>query len=200
VKVNEQDVKRLVVVGVVTLVLGIGLVGAATVASSGSLLKGPEQYVEQLTTKLTRTGSFTQRSQMRDQAIAIIKVQPIFGVGIEGITPFLRHYPTSRSQNDVIALNNQFLELIAEAGTIGAILFYAFLILLMLLAIRSIRNLNESYLAWTLGLIGALVAITVQAQSFSGFLLTHIWVSYGLLAGFIAYANSRNKHKLKKSN
>jgi O-antigen ligase len=194
---SGPTMRRSLVGGVAALVLGMSLVGAATVVSSGSLLKGPIQFIEQATTKLTRTGSFTERGQMRDRAVAIIRAQPVFGVGIEGITPYLRGYPTLRSENDVIALNNQFLELIAEAGIVGAAMFYGFLVWLLVAASGSIRRLKLQNQAWVLGLIGAVIAITVQAQSFSGFLLTHVWVAYGLLAGLgLVYID---KHKPQKN-
>jgi O-antigen ligase len=122
---------------------------------------------------------------MRHQAEEIFKQHPWFGVGIEGIAPYVRHYPATRTPADAVSYNNQFLELLDETGIIGALLFYVFLGLIVAYGLSKVQGSKQSPNAWAVGLICIVIAITIQAQSFSGFLITYIWMIYGLLAGII---------------
>lgn len=173
---------------VVTIVAGLLLVGVATKISRGSFLEGPRFFVDMATSQLTATSSFHERSQMRQAALAIYSTHPIWGVGVAGISPYLHSYPDDRQPGDIVALNSQAFELLAETGLVGTSLFYGFLIALLAGAIQAWRRTNLAWRSWIAGLSLVILAMTVQAQSFSGFLLTHFWFCYGLLAGLSAIA------------
>lgn len=161
------------------------LIASASFITTGSAKTGPRNFIEQMTTKLAATGSYYDRVAMRERAYEIFKDHPVFGVGTAGITPYVHNYDPQRRKDDVVALNNQFFELLAETGIVGTVLFYGFLISLLAAAVLSLRLVSKERAAWTLGLVLVIVAMTVQAQSFSGFLLMHFWVCYGLLLGLI---------------
>jgi O-antigen ligase len=193
---------RATIGGAVLLVsLGLSLVGVASFASTGDFLRGPRQFIALATTQLTATGSFTDRTDTRNTALSIFQSHPIWGVGIMGISPYILGYPAVRTPGDIIALNSQGPELLAETGLIGAMLFYGFLVWLTTKAALTTWRKTTSPQArgWILGGALAVMAMTVQAQSFSGFLLTHLWVSYGLLAGIMVRSAtlSHNAHKIK---
>jgi putative inorganic carbon (HCO3(-)) transporter len=182
------------VVGVAVVLAGAALM-FASYRSDGTLTSGPKRFLSLITVDLTRTGSFTERTQMRDQATEIAKDHPVVGVGIEGISPYVLKYQPGTSETTDIAFNNQALELLDETGVPGGVLFYGFLAWLLALGVIAyLRTQDRMRSAWLLALLGALVAVTVQAQSFSGFLLTHLWVLYGLLAGLALAKPSRHQN------
>ncbi|HEY6737095.1 MAG TPA: glycosyltransferase [Candidatus Saccharimonadia bacterium] len=178
--------RALVVGGLALVVLSVANVSAASALTTGSFSHGPQRFVTEISTKLFVTPSYSERSDMRRVALQIFRSNPWWGVGVEGITPYLRGYTTERAPNDVVALNNQFYEVLAETGLMGATLFYAFLAVLLGAALWAWRRAQGLAAVWLMGLVLAVVAMTVQAQSFSGFLLTQFWVCYGLLAGLAA--------------
>jgi hypothetical protein len=185
--------------------LGVALGAAALVAlvllsfaslkSGGSLVQAPKLFLELVTVDVTRTGSFTERSSMRAQALKIAAAHPLVGVGIEGISPYVLDYAPGKSETTDVAFNNQALELADETGAPGALLFYGFLLALVIGGVRALLETKDrAREAWLLAGLVALVAVTVQAQSFSGFLLTHLWVLYGLVLGLILEKQSGRHH------
>jgi O-Antigen ligase len=193
--------RRIVSLKIIGISAGVAVVAAglllvfASVVSDHNLTSAPERFISLVTVDLTKTGSFTQRTSMRSQAAQIADSHLWFGLGIEGIAPYVHHYVPGSSTDDV-AFNNQALELVDQAGLAGAIMFYVFLAwLLVASARRYLKTKGPEEAAWLIGLAAALIAVTVQAQSFSGFLLTHLWVLYGLLAGFAYRDSGRSEHK-----
>jgi hypothetical protein len=174
------------------VVLAVGMLALASYRNDHNLTSAPKRFLSLVTVDLTRTGSYTDRQTMRDQAAVIASTHELVGVGVEGISPYVLHYQPGTSETTDIAFNNQFLELVDETGVPGAGLFYGFLIVVLVLGVRAYRRSRDHiHSAWLLALLAAVVAVTVQAQSFSGFLLTHLWVLYGLLAGFALWEPGR---------
>lgn len=183
----------------VTALVSLVLLGYASSVSKNNPLSGIQEFAQQTTVKLTTTGSFTHRDETRQQAYEIFQDQPFTGVGIGGISQYIQGYPDTQVAGNEIGLNNQFFELLAETGIFGAVLFYAFLFSLLVMAgSLFIRNSSTADRVLLLAFSLTVTASTVQAQSFSGFLLTHVWVSYGLLAGAIMKSyigqDADNKH------
>jgi O-antigen ligase len=195
--VSKKQIKpqrALIVTSLGMILASAALISAASYLSTGSLTAGPTNYLQELTTKLTATGSFYDRQSMQTQAKTIFLSHPLLGVGLAGITPYLHNYSTARSQNDVISLNNQFFELLAETGIIGTVLFYAFLLYLLGSAIiKFLTPVSSLQAAWLFGFILIIIAITLQAQSFSGFLLMQFWVCYGVLLGLLSINASQQE-------
>ena len=175
-----------VVYGAVSiLLLGAISVGVASGVATGDPLRGLENFGSQLTVKLFSTGSFYDRESQSSLGLTIARANPIFGVALEGVTPYVHGYDAARRPNDVIALNNQAVELLAETGIVGTVLFYVFLISLAVVAWREYPRIKSTELrALLLGSLVVIIAMTLQAQSFTGFFLVPYWVVYGLvLAG-----------------
>lgn len=169
------------------LVVGLLAVGTASLVSTGNALTGIGNFAKELTVDLTKTGSFTQRESSSSLGLQIAKSHPVFGVGLAGITPYIRGYGTPRRPDDVIALNNQAVELLAETGIVGTVVFYVFLLGLFWVGWRVYgRRKGAEGQALLLGSMGALLAMTIQAQSFTGFFLMPFWAIYGLVLGLAA--------------
>lgn len=174
---------RGVVIGAVIIVaIGMSAIAGASYVATKSPVKGLSNFGAQLTVKLFATGSFYNREAQSSLGLTIAKSHLLLGVGLEGVTPFIHGYDTPRRPNDVIALNNQAVELLAETGIIGTLCYYAFLIWLLVYSWqRYPTRKHQQWGAFELGLTAALVAMTIQAQSFTGFFLMPYWVVYGLL-------------------
>lgn len=187
-QLSRAGFKKFLAGTAVLFIIAVGLVGfAAWFSQAGN---GVKTYFQQITS-VASSGSFTERAHMRQEAIKIFNSHPLLGVGVEGITPYLRGYGSTRTPNDVIALNNQFFELLAETGIAGAALFYGFLAALFYYCLRFPLKLPAPEQAWVLGLMAVVAAITIQAQSFSGFLLTQMWVCFGLLIAVMLRRNAK---------
>jgi O-antigen ligase len=141
---------------------------------------------------LFSTGSFYTRESQSSLGLKIARANPVFGVALEGVTPYVHGYDAARHPNDVIALNNQAVELLAETGVVGTILFYVFLVSLVVVAWRVYPGMKSAELrALLLGSLTALIAMTLQAQSFTGFFLVPYWVVYGLVMSGITLGRKK---------
>lgn len=187
-----------VVVGVAGgLVIGAGLVTAsASFVTYHNFTQGPHIFIDELTTKLATTGSYTERAAMRQSAQNVFRSSPWWGVGVSGYGAKILNYPEIRGVHWPVA-NNAFWELLAELGVIGFGCYIAFVLTILWAAFR--KSVRSSTLVSTAiaCLVAAIIAIFIQYQSFTGFFLTHIWVGLALAAGLGAEEQS---WRLKLSN
>jgi O-antigen ligase len=118
--------------------------------------------------------STISRLSMSTEAIDIWNSSPhtqLIGVGIGGFGASLQAQHAETPDSSVV--NNFYLELLAETGLIGAVLFFSFVISLIYAAVTS-----RQYL-----LLSLVIAFLVQWCFFSGTSnVVHIWVIFGLLA------------------
>ncbi len=189
--------KPVILGAVAIIVLGAVSIGTASAIATGNPLRGIDNFGSQLTVKLFSTGSFYQREGQSSIGLKIAAANPVFGVALAGVTPYVNGYATPRHPNDVIALNNQAIELLAETGVVGTVLFYIFLLSLLVAAWRTYPSIKDAqHRVLLLGSMVVLVAMTLQAQSFTGFFLVPYWVIYGLVLALSA----RRFRASKKSN
>lgn len=118
--------------------------------------------------------STTSRLSMNSEAITIWNSSPrtvLFGVGIGGFGASLQALHPEVPDSSIV--NNFYLELLAETGIVGAILFFSFIGALIYIGVR-----KRQYL-----LLSLVVAFLIQWCFFSGTSnVVHIWVIFGLLA------------------
>jgi hypothetical protein len=118
--------------------------------------------------------STTSRLSMNTEAINIWSSSPrtqLVGVGIGGFGASLQARHAEAPDSSVV--NNFYLELLAETGLIGAVLFFSFVGSLIYIAIT-----GRQYL-----LLSLVIAFLVQWCFFSGTSnVVHIWIIFGLLA------------------
>lgn len=158
--------------------VAISLLALSSKITNNSWLAGPKYFYELSSSKLTKSVSFTEREYTRKLALDVWEQSPLFGVGIGGIGPYLHNYPATYTHETSVSLNIQAFDLLAEVGLVGFAAYYFFLAALLTAAWRSYRHKQD----WLVGALAvALIAITVQAQSFSGFLIAHTWVLLGWL-------------------
>ena len=184
--------------GIFVLVFAL-LIGLSSLQSRGSILSGPRYVASFFTTKLLHTGSYTDRVENQKAAIDVFRSHPVTGVGFGGYGPYLNHDKTSPLQ-----VNNLFFQLLAEGGLLGLISFGALWAYIFSLAHRRLlKESDQTSKLYVAGLIAAVVAITLQSLSFSGYMccLLHPWISLGLLAGIaltpVTFAQIKKERKAK---
>ncbi len=175
--------KRLVLFALGIVLVTTGALAATSAALGKDPLTAPRRFLGLVTTKANETGSLSDRLVAQQQALAVVHERPWFGLGIGGYSFRLEGYPVSRTQNDRVAINNEFLELLVEVGIVGLGSYLIFIMLMLKNAWLASRHATGSRKAWLVGITAAVVATLVQYQSFSGFFIYHIWVLFGLAIG-----------------
>lgn len=186
----SKKIGKLTASGAILIVLTIGLLSLSSRITHNSWIKAPKQFFELSSSQLTKSVSYTDREQTRRLALDIWKQNPLFGVGLSGIGPYLHNYPPVYTHGTSVSLNNQAFDLLAEVGAIGFVAYYTLLAGLLLSAWRRQEQSLELK-----ALAIALIAITAQAQSFSGFLIAHNWVLLGWLVAIIYKSPARQTEK-----
>lgn len=134
-------------------------------------------------------GSAYSRIPMMQIAFEIIKANPIFGVGLNNYTVVMPSYDsTGITYTYFQPVHNVFLQLVAEIGIGGLLVFIIFIIMLYRTAIITLRKADEFHREHLIGLICGITAMlvhqsmnngTIDAEAFELF-----WVFAGLIAAF----------------
>ncbi len=130
-------------------------------------------------------------SQQRLGSIAaaqqLVGLHPLIGLGIGNFGNYYQDPLTIPSPDRVVpqVVNNQTLETLVETGLFGLL---ALVLIWVVLADRSLRAYrasatNPTLRAAVVGSAAAVLAIFVQAQTFSAIYLLHVWFAVGLLVG-----------------
>ncbi|MDP2684696.1 MAG: O-antigen ligase family protein [bacterium] len=126
--------------------------------------------------------SYDERVDTFSQAIEAWREQPLFGVGFGGFGPYVAEHPEYMPKDGWRIVNNQFLEILAENGIIGLVLFLFVLLFLFVRSLRAIWITQDKYLkAVMIALLAVLIGIVVQYQTFSTLYIMHIWFVIGLM-------------------
>lgn len=155
------------------------------------LTTGSKQAGKSTEKLLEQTGNFDSqddRKRNRDFAVEAFKESPVFGMGPGNFNQYaVAKYPPYTKVAPVI-VNNEPLELLAEAGVVGFGLFVLFAVWVYVDVARNyIKNLyakNAQLSCWVLAILAYLVALAVQYQTFSTLYIMHVWVVIGLLMAF----------------
>lgn len=155
--------------------------------------RGAEVYTDQITnTTITESGD--ERAIARGKAVGLIKQQELsamIGIGPGQYGPYVMN--NQPDVNGWTIVNNEPLELILELGIIGFVIFATFALYIFIQALRLVPLKDPLSSATLIGILGYLVAETIQYQSFSTLYITHIWVAIGLLIGITRVAHEQSK-------
>lgn len=187
--------------------LGIILIGVAVALV---LTWGASRPVDSKTKKFTatektkklvqQTSNFTsQNDRVRNRKLAsqAFKENPVLGIGPGNFSQYaIAKYPKYKKAVPVI-VNNEPLELLAEAGVVGFILFILFAgWTWLLVALGYIKNqfTDKNLVYWAPALTVYAVALAIQYQTFSTLYVMHVWVVIGLLMAFGAKTKLATKN------
>ncbi len=187
---------------VIGVALGVALaVGMVAVAPLFSHKAGPvttsDQAIATFTTQSTNTtsgNSIEDRTATRNTAIKAFQEHPWLGVGPGNFGLFAHNsWPAYFNTTDSVT-NNEPLEILAEEGGLGIVIFLLFACDLAWWLWRRPATHGEVTL-WRKALVIALIGIAVQYQTFSTLYITHLWVALGLLIGITMWAPKDKQHE-----
>lgn len=184
-------------IGLLTLgvIIGLALTWLPTFFVDNTVDAGG-QKTEKLIDQAANFNSQDDRVRNRTIAIQAFKKEPLLGVGPGGFSAFaIEAFPKYGPAAPVI-VNNEPLELLAEAGIIGFVLFILFAGWTWLLVATSyIKDefKNQRSIYWVPALLVYCIALAIQYQTFSTLYVMHVWVVIGLLMAFGAQAPLKSK-------
>ncbi|MCL5795742.1 MAG: O-antigen ligase family protein [Patescibacteria group bacterium] len=142
-----------------------------------------DEFIKHVTVTDIQEGESVQgRLQSYAQAIKFWEESPVIGVGIGNYGPKVKDYPPADQVEGWDIVNNEYLEILAERGTLGIIFFSLIILVVFIRSIKAYLATKDIYLKATiLGLNSAFVAILVQYNFFSTLYIMHFWVLIGLI-------------------
>lgn len=149
--------------------------------------KAASSNTEKLVKQASNFNSQDDRKRNRFLAAEAFKQDPVLGIGPGNFSQYAVARFPQYAQSAPVIVNNEPLELAAEAGIIGAILFGLFIAWtygLVALGYISNKFMSSPMSYWAPALLVYLVALAVQYQTFSTLYVMHVWVIIGLLMGF----------------
>ncbi len=124
--------------------------------------------------------SYDERIETFDHAFAAWREHPFIGIGIGGFGPYVSQHPYYIPKDGWKIVNNEFIEILAENGIIGLLLFVSMLFILIVRSIKAIMVARDNYLrAIMVALLGVYFGAIVQYQTFSTLYIVHIWFLIG---------------------
>jgi len=179
---HSSTLKKILVVIITLTIIGGGILIVSTTDNA-------------VKTRLTEDdkGSAYVRIPLMEVAISIIKVNPVFGVGLNNYTVVYHQYDYGVDKITYyypVPVHNFFLQLAAETGIAGMAFFILFIILVAIAGIRySLTYTGRS--AWAAfsivaGSAGFFLQGLVENTSLGSYNMYPLWIMYGLLAGITA--------------
>lgn len=167
---------------IITLILTTALVSAYGFLLFTDREKNIEIFIDQATT-YTEGAGVEERFNTYDQAISMIKEYPIIGGGIGNFGPYAARNPNMQPKDGWAIVNNEFLEIWAEQGITGLLIFISLIFIIIIRSIKALirKNINPYLKTVLVGLLFAYLAILVQYQTFSTLYILHIWFLVGLI-------------------
>ncbi len=169
-------------IAIISIILTTTIVSAYGFLLFTNRKKNIEIFIKQATTYTDGAG-VEERFNTYDQSLAMIKEYPIIGGGIGNFGPYVARNPNMQPKDGWAIVNNEFLEIWAEQGIIGLLIFLSLIIIIIIRSIKALTRKNiDPYLKTILiGLLFAYLAILVQYQTFSTLYVLHIWFLVGLI-------------------
>lgn len=137
--------------------------------------------------------SYAERVQTFFEARRLFEERPWLGSGPGSFGPSVAPHPLIQSENGWKIVNNEYLELLAENGVLGLLLFVIMMIIVLIRTLKAaLRSQDPFVRALLLGFGAALVGILVQYNTFSVIYIMHIWFTVGMLLSLQNYVLRRH--------
>ena len=139
-------------------------------------------FYNQLTLKDYQiTESVMGRLNTYEVAWQAFKEKPLTGIGLFNYGPYATGYDLENPFVQQI-VNNEYLEILAEIGMFGLVLFIGIIILIIYAGFRGVKLAKESEMGTYLAILTiGFVAVLVQYNFFSTLAIIGIWVYVSLL-------------------
>jgi len=169
------------------VLIGIFAIGIVGYGVAFALSKGDYQATNEfighvMVTDFKNSESVQGRLLTYRRAYNAYKWYPVFGIGIGNYGPFAKFYPSETPQKGWDIVNNQYIELLAETGLVGAVAFGFLILVLTMRTFIALKYARDLLLRSVLiGAFAALVGILIQYNFMSTLYIIHIWILIGLL-------------------
>jgi putative inorganic carbon (HCO3(-)) transporter len=176
----------------------VGIVGSASyfflLHSDSTALANFENHV--LLGDFAGSGSGEGRVTTYTQAYGEWREHPWLGVGPGNFGAASFGYPDPRVNPDSSIVNNEYLEVLAETGTVGFLVLLTLLGLVLLRSVVALRQASDPFIrAVLIGITAAFIGMLVQYNFFSTLYIIHIWVTIGLLVAIQTLALNPTRSK-----
>lgn len=126
--------------------------------------------------------SFDERVYTIEQARQAWREHPWTGIGVGAFGPWAAPHPQYMPEDGWLIVNNESIEVLAETGIIGLMVYVGIIVMLIIRSLRAIRATKDGYLrAVMVALLAAFIGIIVQYQTFSTLYIMHVWFLIGLM-------------------
>lgn len=170
---------------VLVVVLFVVAYGVIFALSKGEY-RATNEFIAHATLQDAKKGSESVQGRLSTFEIALTAFQkhPIFGIGIGNYGAYFKNYPPVVPKTGWDIVNNEFIEILAETGLVGAITYGLIIIVLIWRSLLALKYSRDPLLRTTMiGLFAAFIGVMVQYNFFSTLYIIHIWVLIGLLVG-----------------
>jgi O-antigen ligase len=178
---------------VLSAAVAIGAIYVATGIAHHSTHKAGKavsRYVAQSTSlSISAASSDSDRVVDRRLALEEFRAHPVLGGGLGSFGSYAKEidpaaYPASGNSPTV---NDEYFEILAETGLLGALALAGLVITLMLRLYHAWRRgLAPVQRTWLVALTATGVAYAIQYYAFSTLYIPHIWVTIGLIVALTA--------------
>lgn len=126
--------------------------------------------------------AYVERADTFTEAYHAWLNHPWLGIGPGSFGPYVSYHPLAVPSDGYLIVNNEYMELLAETGIIGLLIFVIIIGIIFVRSIKAIKQAKDKYVkAIIIGLMVALAGILAQYNTFSVLYIMHIWVAIGLL-------------------
>jgi len=198
-RVNSVRAAKAIALVVAGVFIGFIFITFLNKTPQNLLLTNGKKGNNALANQLTKTGlegSGDERAQVRGLAIGILKASPknlIIGIGPGQFGPYVQPDKDSKGDGWWI-VNNESLELLVEYGVIGLLMFLSFIASLLYKLWKVIGGKDPVVATVALGIVGYIVAVGVQYQTFSTLYIVHIWAAIGLALALAAQKDKPSRN------
>jgi len=131
----------------------------------------------------TEGESVVSRVNASQEAYEIFLDHPTFGAGLGNYGPIVQNDPPRVPDSGWFIVNNEYMELLAENGVVGLLMFLVLLVFVFARALLGIKKETDQFVkAVLIGLTLALFGVLVQYLTFSTLYIFHIWFLIGLIS------------------
>ncbi len=171
----------LILVAIAAMAISVGLV---FLPSIGNKINTVNTFVGHAAVDDSKGGeSVPGRLETYKAAFDMFKEKPLFGYGIGSASEIISQKTHFSAKNQTV--NNEFLEILAENGLIGFLLFMAFLVSILIELRKVFVKTDSSGRFVLISMLLGLVAIFIQYNFFSTLYIIYIWAFLALLKGEI---------------
>jgi O-antigen ligase len=151
------------------------------------------------------TNLTSQDDRVRNRTLAweAFKEHPWLGIGPGNFSAYAKErYVGYQASDGYVVVNNEALELLAEAGIVGFCLFLIFIATILWRLGWVWLRFSPKEAEWAVVVFVYLVALAIQYQTFSTLYIMHIWVMIGIGMGtglLLVPQKPKGKSSVKKA-